>query len=525
MSHGHVRVPPDSTGKRLSAQHFMEIEYANLVGDLQLDDFVSLGILELGTISYVNETSASTGKILLRLYHDVLTSEVQVGHSLTASGNPPTGTFTVVDVIPYYTSNSSIVGGNNPTHSLFVDNKGAAFTRFAEGAPLFDAFGGQKVSQPNTIGVYEFSADGGNGLFSISTVGGATDTYDSSSSTVRLTCSNASGDSVIRTSNKYHYYWPGNSTTVLLSGALSDTGVVGNTRRLGFFDESNGPFFEMQNTTANVVLRSSTSGSVTEIRVPQSEWNVDKLDGTGLSRINASWDKAIVYWIDLQWLGAGRVRFGILGPDGSRIVAHEFRNAGQNIYPYMKSASLPVRAENFNTAPVGSNPQLRLTCLTVKCDGLVDYTYYRNTARHNEVTVSAANTPLISLAAPSQYMGAHNPVNIYAEEYNCFVKNGTVRLDFCWPITLTGATWDQDFGAAIVDIDATAATIDEDYWLYASYYLNPGPHNIDLRKFFENNDEGIISNADGTFYAWNVVATAVDGTPTVQGALTWKELR
>lgn len=524
MIQSHVRIPPDSTGKRAVTKNYVEISYSNLIGDIQIDDTVGIGSNKIGSISYIKEESSTTGKVLVNLYPDVLDSVLINGATLTLDGNPPTGTFTVVDFIPYHISKSILVGNNNPSNALSIDNRGAAFTRFAEGAPLFDAFGGQKVSEPNTIGVYEFSSDGGDGLFSIIKTGSATDEYDQATSCVVLSCGTSATDSVIRSSNKYHYYWPGNGTTILMSAGLSDNGIINNTRRLGFFDEKDGLFFEMKDNIAYVVLRSSVSGVVNEIRVPQTEWNFDKFDGNGISRVTSDWSKATVYWIDLQWLGAGRVRFGILGPDGSRLVAHEFRNSGANAYPYMKRASLPVRAENFNTGLTGNSTQLRMTCLVVKCDGLVDYTYYRQSAHHSSKIVSN-NTPLISLRAAPLYEGYHNPVNIYAEEYNCFVEGGNVRLDFCWPITLTGATYSGDFGAALIDTDATAATIDDDYWLYASYYLAPGPNKIDLRSLFEKNDEGIIMNVDGTFCPWNVVATSLSGTPSITGTLTWKELR
>jgi hypothetical protein len=308
-----------------------------------------------------------------------------------------------------------------------------------------------------------------------------------------------------------------------MSAALSDNGVVGNTRRIGFFDENDGIYFEMQDTTAYICLRSSTLGQT--FRVPQTSWNVDKLDGGGLSGITADWSKAAVYFIDLQWLGAGRVRAGVLGADGSRVVCHEFRNSGANPYPYMKSGSLPVRAENFNTSLTGSIPQLRITCIVVKCDGKVDYTYYRQGCLHPTIAVPGDNVPLVSIRAKALYGGRRNPTNSFPEEYSCFVSGGTVRVDFCWPITITGATWALDFEAMEADIAATSATVDDDYGLYASYYLSPGSHKIDLRPFFEANDEGIITNADGTFWAWNVVASKVEGTPSVQGCLSWKELR
>jgi hypothetical protein len=529
MSQSHIRIPPDGTGKMLAAGCYLDIDYNNLTGDIQLGDVVTGSVSGLlGEVVKVVPVDAVSGAVYVKIYHEAPEAVVNV-ETLTFVGITPPGTATVIGTgTPLYVSRTQIMGDNNPLYGQHVDVKGAASVRFSEGSPLFDAFGGQKVSDPSTIGVYEFSSDGGFDLFSTVITGSATEEYNPVTSTVDMTCSAASGDSVIRTSNKCHYYWPGNGTTIIMSAALSDTGVVGNTRRIGFFDENDGIYFEMKDTMVYVCLRSSTLG--TTQRVPQADWNVDKLDGTGLSGVNITWNKAIVYFIDLQWLGAGKVRLGIIGPDGSRVVIHEFQNSGKNTYPYMKSGSLPVRAENFNTAATGTITQLRLTCLVVKCDGLIDYTYYRNSALHPSKVITGDNMPLISIRAKTLYGGRRNPVNSYPEEYNCYVSGGTVRLDFYWPTTLVGDTWASTIAnntAMEIDTAATAAIPDADSWLYFSHFADAGAHSFNLRNFFNNNDEGIITNADGTpSYPWIIVASKIDGSPVVNsGSLSWKELR
>jgi hypothetical protein len=93
-----------------------------------------------------------------------------------------------------------------------------------------------------------------------------------------------------------------------------------------------------------------------------------------------------------------------------------------------------------------------------------------------------------------------------------------------------GDTWASTIAnntAMEIDTAATAAIPDADSWLYFSHFADAGAHSFNLRNFFNNNDEGIITNADGTpSYPWIIVASKIDGSPVVNsGSLSWKELR
>ncbi len=136
----------------------------------------------------------------------------------------------------------------------------------------------------------------------------------------------ANGSSVSRTSNRYHFYQPGVGNLIINTLALDDNGKANNTRRWGYYDANNGIFWELAGTEFRVVLRSSTSGSVVDTVVAQADWNGDKLDGAGQSKMDIDLSKANFFFIDFAWLGVGAVRFGVLAQDGSRWIAHTFEN-------------------------------------------------------------------------------------------------------------------------------------------------------------------------------------------------------
>jgi hypothetical protein len=105
------------------------------------------------------------------------------------------------------------------------------------------------------------------------------------------------------------------------------------------------------NTATNVIVSKTA-----EIRIPQSAWNIDKLDGTGPSGYNLDLTKMQMFYIDYSWYGAGAVRWGFRGPKGNIIYVHKLANNNQNAMAYMRSGNLPGRYES-ETKPAATQIQ------------------------------------------------------------------------------------------------------------------------------------------------------------------------
>ena len=99
-------------------------------------------------------------------------------------------------------------------------------------------------------------------------------------------------------------------------------------------------------TTATLVVASKTQ----ELRIAQSSFNIDKLDGTGPSGYNIDLSKMQMFYIDYSWYGAGFIRFGVRGPNGDVIYAHRIANNNINNEAYMRSGNLPAHYETNTEA-------------------------------------------------------------------------------------------------------------------------------------------------------------------------------
>ncbi len=88
-----------------------------------------------------------------------------------------------------------------------------------------------------------------------------------------------------------------------------------------------------------------------DTKIPQSQWNIDKCDGTGPSGFNIDTSKMQMWYIDYSWYGAGFIRWGVRGPTGDVIYCHKLINNNVNTEAYMRSGNLPARYETDSVPP------------------------------------------------------------------------------------------------------------------------------------------------------------------------------
>ena len=353
---------------------------------------------------------------------------------------------------------------SNPAYMVAVDESGALYTRFAEGKPQLDSFGKLRTSGATILGDYTFKEGLLPGLFAARLLGAATISHNDIVHAAVLTNTTASGDVVAFASNVYHHYFPGISQLAVMTVACGDAGKTGLTRRWGYFDASNGFMFAQVDGVFRVQVRSDRSGSAALIAdVAQADFNVDKLDGTGPSGMTIALTDDNIYWIDVQWLGAGRVRFGTYY-QGQRVICHEYYHEGNGGVPHATSGSLPVCFAQANTASTASSSELRAWCAAVISEATFDITNYGN---NKVATFSKAIDVAAWVASGAEYayVGALSPrVNI---------GNHTNRSVY-FPTNLRALAWDQagnDVRCAVeVYVDAVVSGAN---WMHVEP-LDPG---------------------------------------------------
>lgn len=98
------------------------------------------------------------------------------------------------------------------------------------------------------------------------------------------------------------------------------------------------------------------------LRIPQSSWNIDKLDGTGISGYTVDINKMQMWMIDYSWYGAGAIRWGVKNARGDFVYCHRLAHANTMTEAYMRSGNMPARYEVNTIAPF---TKLALSNLTI----------------------------------------------------------------------------------------------------------------------------------------------------------------
>ncbi len=104
--------------------------------------------------------------------------------------------------------------------------------------------------------------------------------------------------------------------------------------------------------TGNSNISNSTFCKITELRIPQSQFNFDTIDGSGPSGYNINITKMQMFGIQYSWYGAGYADFVLRTASGEYIICHRIVNNNINTEAYMRSGNLPARYEVKNIGVV-----------------------------------------------------------------------------------------------------------------------------------------------------------------------------
>jgi hypothetical protein len=252
-----------------------------------------------------------------------------------------------------------------------------------------DAFDRLRVSEPVTL--FELNQTKGKlpSIVDEYIIGGATSIAHLDNSYIEMSIAQGTTGKCIRQTYEYIAYQPGKSKLIVISGILETHGGLPNTiSRIGCFDSrtektyaagnGNGVFFELNGTDLYAVIRLNDNDTTEKVK--QSNWNFDRFDGTGPSGLTLNdYSKCMLFAVDLEWLGIGRVRFGFY-INGRLWVGHCFNHSGFGITglptndgitgSYIKTAKLPVRHEISCNATGGlTGPEMRMQCTSILSEG------------------------------------------------------------------------------------------------------------------------------------------------------------
>lgn len=331
------------------------------------------------------------------------------------------------------------------------------------GGATIDAFGRLRVASPFTLFDNYFTIDDKPRVWDTEIIGAGSKTFSKNMACVDMGVSNSSGDRVVRQTKKYFQYQPGKSLLSMNTFVMGE-GKANLRQRIGYFDASDGIYFERESNVNYIVKRSNVSGTVTETRVPQSQWNGDLRTGS-TTGVNLDSRKAQIFFTDVEWLGVGSARTGFI-IDGKYYFAHTFHHANIESNVYMTQATLPVRCEIENIGPTSGSSNLKQICSTVISEaGYAPAVITRSAATSlSGLKMSQVDfRPILALrlkVGKTDQVVIPNNLNLYGLQATPFAYKLVSNA------SISGGAWISAGADSIVEYNANATT------------LNSGGHDL-----------------------------------------------
>jgi hypothetical protein len=388
-----------------------------------------------------------------------------------------------------------------------------------------DAFKRLRVSTADTLFDSQSQYDVQPLLWNIKKTSGGSETHLPNESATRLAVTSSNNEYIIRQTKEYFHYEPGKSHLVLVSFAFGPT-PPGISKKVGYFDDQNGIYLENSGGQLYIVKRSYVGGSVVNTSIPTGSWN--NLKNVAISpAVNP--EKAQIFWVDLQWLGVGSVRCGLV-IDGQFCLMHTFSHSNIIDATYMRTATLPVRYEIVNsTASVASS--MRAIACSVQSENGLERIYGFNACATNGATpVSVTTRRQVLGVRPAALF--NSIANRAQYDFNqlcirCATNDALIELVYN-PASVTSASFAAVNGAySAMELDVTGAaltggTVLLAFPVAAGSVLQWSP----VGEFSLMGKIPLSLDVDGSNpTVLSVVATAFTGTASVSATLNWTEYR
>lgn len=240
-------------------------------------------------------------------------------------------------------------------------------------SPNMDAFGRLRTSAVQNLVDIKHVYDKNPLQVNELTAGTATSVFDQQFARIRMSTS-ANNDLVIRQTKTHPIYQPGKSQ--LFEASFSNFALQANViKRVGGFTSTtastynsvfDGFFLESNGVTNEISFQIWRSGT-TIYSAATTVWSDNEFNPS-----NFDWSNSHLMMVDYQWLGVGRVRFGMaLSGQTFYFADHNCSNNEPNVY--MSSPNQPIRYE-IRQVGAGSG-YFDMICSQVSTEGALNGLY------------------------------------------------------------------------------------------------------------------------------------------------------
>ena len=352
-----------------------------------------------------------------------------------------------------------------------------------------DAFGRLRTSNVTSLLEYKHTYDKLPLVINEVTAGTATSVYQKVNSQVVMSVS-TNNDYVIRQGVARGIYQPGKGQ--IFEASFSNFQLQTNViKRVGYFTTVttapytsvvDGFFLESNGQTGIISFQIWQSGTTT-FSAASTSWFTTDYDVT-----NINWSKTQLMFTDFQWLGVGRVRFGVVIDGQFKLFA---TNTGTNNLDnvYMRAPNQPVRYEIRSVAG-GAAGSFNMICSQVSLEGSIN-----SLQKSTSVVAFTAQTkptayvtyPILGYRLNSNYEGA----NITLSDIQSLNVTTPSKADFLItiqynPTLSSSSSWTSISDTPIQYSLSTGQTISTEGHIITSFMGSGSGTQVDSFEFKDN---------------------------------------
>lgn len=346
-------------------------------------------------------------------------------------------------------------------------------------------------------------------LFNQNVVGSGTISRNSAKAKLEVTAANSSCE---LTSKRVIKYYTGQGLLVRCAGYFS-TGVSGSKQFMGWGDSTDGIYIGVNDT--NFVCCRLSNGTYNY--VTRSNFNIDKLDGSGPSGIVLDYTKGNVYQIQIQWHGFGVIKFFVEdATSGKYILYHIIQYPNQSTDLSLMNPTFPFRTFIENTSYSGTM-NMNLASSTIFNEGKIKRLGPIHFTDKTNSNVSQSWSHMITLRNRSSINSITNRSQIYIlsiDTANDHTSNSQITIyKNC---TLSSASWSNfDTSDSIMEMTTTGTISSYGYKILGSILGPDSSRSIDPDKF-----EIYLAPGESLTFDTRIIS-GLDGDITV--GITWQE--
>ena len=279
---------------------------------------------------------------------------------------------------------------------------------------------------------------------------------------------------------------------------------------------------EYRGVTASNVLISKT----VDTRFKQSNFNIDKMDGTGASGYNLDLTRMQMFYMDYTWYGAGAIRFGFKNNRGEVIYGHRIPNNNINTEAYMRSGNLPARYET-NTQAYYSYLTTTLSNTATTGATMTLFGYLDDWPTSGTVIVSQASVggTIEFITFTAKTLNAVNAYGLYTTTLTIGTRATTGGTGTAATFTITGAGNYTPGGTAPIKVELSSPVQASTISHWGSSVIMDGRYDDDKSLVFNVGQNTAATNVTaGTRYALISLRSAPSVDSGITGLLGAREI-